>query len=785
MIKDYLSRLMIISIFLLSIVSGATIVSANMNHNESITNNDSYNSSLSNNISNPDSLNSLIDSGSSNETNYSNSSGNFTLNKRQKKLVSKLKDEMEDIDSLSGASNSAVIAEISGQNLKNLKFTVENSTINSKTKKMLLNQINGAINNNNKAVQYAIKGNNKSAKKQLSLEYKYLEKINSAIGNNTGINIDNSTANNLTNITSTIIAAHDNGADWVLTQNPEMEFNQTSRLYNKIIDKQNQIKSVIKELKDSGVPIEVKWVDASQVKTTKDGQIIVDNSNSSKTNNGTVKARAAIPILVILGIVVVSAALFAIATTAGDIKYKEDIQGYYICDHCKFWMYAKNIFSSVTGSLALFGIAYHSTTALSLFGFGFGIISEFDIVSYLPQGIMDSILSYEIDLRSDGCNDDECIFYKYNKVDLTIDIDGPDRAYLHKVTPINVTIFNTKFGNASNFTVTLYQNTSSPIGGVPADFTEVASIKVSLNGKTNFTYSFDWTPLVLGSILLKAVVDSDYDVNETVENNNEITSLIEVWALPDLISKLIVPENVYVHKTTSVNAEITNNDSMLAGIFQVTLYENSTPPDENGSMNFTPIETQTVEGLWPNSTKSVSFNWTPNTTGEHVLKVVADSGNNITEVNDTNNDDLITVNVKKEKMHLYNTEHFKSSSDPSADRAIAYYYEADEPVYLNPSTRTPTFVITTTNPVFSNTGFQAWYPYGAIWLSFSNSPDGPWTSAFSNPYVYCGENTTEYEVQHWASGTGYYKYFRLYIRTQPTDWSSGVIKTFITGFDTK
>ncbi|MDP1552206.1 MAG: hypothetical protein Q8M06_04235, partial [Methanobacteriaceae archaeon] len=507
MIKDYLSRLMIISIFLLSIVSGATIVSANMNHNESITNNDSYNSSLSNNISNPDSLNSLIDSGSSNETNYSNSSGNFTLNKRQKKLVSKLKDEMEDIDSLSGASNSAVIAEISGQNLKNLKFTVENSTINSKTKKMLLNQINGAINNNNKAVQYAIKGNNKSAKKQLSLEYKYLEKINSAIGNNTGINIDNSTANNLTNITSTIIAAHDNGADWVLTQNPEMEFNQTSRLYNKIIDKQNQIKSVIKELKDSGVPIEVKWVDASQVKTTKDGQIIVDNSNSSKTNNGTVKARAAIPILVILGIVVVSAALFAIATTAGDIKYKEDIQGYYICDHCKFWMYAKNIFSSVTGSLALFGIAYHSTTALSLFGFGFGIISEFDIVSYLPQGIMDSILSYEIDLRSDGCNDDECIFYKYNKVDLTIDIDGPDRAYLHKVTPINVTIFNTKFGNASNFTVTLYQNTSSPIGGVPADFTEVASIKVSLNGKTNFTYSFDWTPLVLGSILLKAVVD--------------------------------------------------------------------------------------------------------------------------------------------------------------------------------------------------------------------------------------------------------------------------------------
>jgi hypothetical protein len=84
----------------------------------------------------------------------------------------------------------------------------------------------------------------------------------------------------------------------------------------------------------------------------------------------------------------------------------------------------------------------------------------------------------------------------------------------------------------------------------------------------------------------------------------------------------------------------------------------------------------------PNSTKSVSFNWTPHSYGEHVLKIVADSGSNVLELNETNNNNSVTVDVQIEKMKLYNTELIPSSSDPNGYCAATYYYEAKERICL-------------------------------------------------------------------------------------------------------
>ncbi|MCK9151060.1 CARDB domain-containing protein [Methanobacterium alcaliphilum] len=367
-----------------------------------------------------------------------------------------------------------------------------------------------------------------------------------------------------------------------------------------------------------------------------------------------------------------------------------------------------------------------------------------------------------------------------------------DPAFLRLVKSGDSTVYNEGLGACGPFKVSLYENTTPADGDTPPKFVLVDQKTVlALCGKddgvlypSSEDVSFNWTPNSGGKHLLKVVADSENVTIETNETNNDDFANVTV-ALPDLKPKLEVPEKVYKNKLTNVSVDITNNESEGTGDFQVTLLENCSSPDENNDMNFTIIGTQRVQGLLENSTSKIKFNWTPSTNGEHVLRVFVDSLGEVTESNETNNNDTKTIDVEKEKMHLYNTEMFPSTSDPNGYSAATYYYEADEPVYLNPGARTPTFVFKTTDPVYSDVGFQAWYPYGAIWLSFSNSSDGPWTSAFSNPYVYCGANTSEYEVAHWASGSGYYKYFKVHIRTKPTLGSSGLLKTFIEGFEIK
>lgn len=772
--------LFVIVTFLFSTVASAEIINDSLNNT---------NAGENNNNSHIDEL--LNNTNSANETSGNTNHTNQTIsNKTANKLIKELKKEVQYLNQYCELMNESVLAAFSDQNIQKLESEVNNSTMDKKSQKQLLEKIKELSKINNKAIKFTIKGNKKAADKQLNLEYKKLSELKELVEKKKGTSIQNATADNLLNTTNTMIQGQKNGASWIIN-NTEIESNSTIKYYDNIESKTENIRNITKQLSDGGVPVDVMELSADEIEN-RNGTLYLKNTTNT-TENGTVKAKAAVPLLAIVvkGCVIVitifTAECILTQLHIRAIEYEISGTDKIICEQHRYMMLAKNLESAVYLEVATLGMGIYEKATKDLI--------EIWLTSSDLQRVVGFISSPTEKAKKDlgdGCFIRECVFFWMNMQDLKVQMEGPPIYFDNQNHTINITLFNTKRTNLTNFKVTIYQNSSVPVANNITYAPIFEKFIDFLDKKSNMTFSFNWIPSSPGLTYLMVMGDSGGIYNESDEENNFETGLFEVNALPDLVSRLDGPENARLNKTVNITAEIKNIDFGNAFPSEVTLYENTTPPDQNGNMNFTPLETKSIGSLYginlflptQNNTAQLSFNWTPTTLGKHVLKIVADSGNNILETNETNNDNLITVNVKKEKMHLYNTEHFQSSSDPSADRAIAYYYEADEPVHLNPGARTPTFVINTTNPIFSNAGFQAFYPYGAIWISFSNSPDGPWTSAFTNPYVVCGENTTEYEVQHWASGTGYYKYFRLYIRTQPT-WTSGILKTFITGFDTK
>lgn len=249
-----------------------------------------------------------------------------------------------------------------------------------------------------------------------------------------------------------------------------------------------------------------------------------------------------------------------------------------------------------------------------------------------------------------------------------------------------------------------------------------------------------------------------------------------------LFEKMDVPDQARMGNDYQINATVANRGKGNAKSFLVALYVNSTPadtPENRLSANYTILETKVVSSLDSNKSTDVQFNWKPTYTGKNFLKVVVDPINQIRESREDNNEIGAEVNVllsQLVKCTLYKKEEVPSSSDPNQPNSVTYYYKAERPVLLSPGSRTPTFIYNTSDPVYSPVGFQAWYPYGAIWQYYGDAEEGPFDTCFYNPYVVCDAGITNYRVDHWAMGSGYHQYFAVRMKTQPV-WSSGIIKT--------
>jgi cobaltochelatase CobN len=106
----------------------------------------------------------------------------------------------------------------------------------------------------------------------------------------------------------------------------------------------------------------------------------------------------------------------------------------------------------------------------------------------------------------------------------------------------------------------------------------------------------------------------------------------------------VVPDGLVANQTYQLNAKVSNYGNADAGTFVVTLYDNDQP-----------VESQTVNGLAKGTSKTVTFNWKPDTAGSHNMKVIIDLLNQVEESNETNNQFNKLVNVEIPRSDLVTT----------------------------------------------------------------------------------------------------------------------------------
>ena len=515
MIRGKLNVFILILIFLISTISSAAVISVNINQSQ--TNNVTNESRLTNDANQTDN--------STNQT-TSNQTSNQTMdNQTRDALISNLSQEVNQLDSLCNVSNETAIAEYSGQKLQDLKSTVTSSNISSSTKKKLLLNINTALQTNNQAISSLLNENEEQARSELQYEYGLLNQINAQIVSANGTAINSTTANNLTQTVNQIKTGHEKGDLWILENDPDLQVNQTAGYYSKIQNKVEEIKNTVSELEAGGVPVNIEVMDISELQQRENGTYSIKNSSSTSVN-GTAKVHAIAPVIIIAGVIIVSTAVLAVIETDGQIKSLQETEGP-ICDDCKFNMYLKNIAAAELGTMLTAGVSLFGKEGIELAKLG--LKEQFKQFTEAVSGeFIKSLFDTASAELGDGCNTPGCIFYKYKRVDLKVSLNEPDEAYYKHVTTINTIVYNTKCKNASSFKVTLYENTTPPTGGT-MNFAPIETKTVSgLSGKSQIVVPFNWTPRSLGSHTLKVVVDSDNEINETVESNNEDSGVIEV-----------------------------------------------------------------------------------------------------------------------------------------------------------------------------------------------------------------------------------------------------------------
>ena len=152
----------------------------------------------------------------------------------------------------------------------------------------------------------------------------------------------------------------------------------------------------------------------------------------------------------------------------------------------------------------------------------------------------------------------------------------------------------------------------------PAGPTYPAGTTVTLTANPAAGYTFDqWSEDLSGSTNPATI---------TMDANKNITA--HFIPRPDLsIAGITCPPDVYADEPVIVTATVYNTGAADASAFAVCLYAGDTL-----------LETKTVDSLAAGADADVEFTWTPSATGNFTLKAVADSGNEVAEADETNNE---------------------------------------------------------------------------------------------------------------------------------------------------
>ncbi|MBW9221063.1 right-handed parallel beta-helix repeat-containing protein [Methanothermococcus sp. SCGC AD-155-M21] len=203
-------------------------------------------------------------------------------------------------------------------------------------------------------------------------------------------------------------------------------------------------------------------------------------------------------------------------------------------------------------------------------------------------------------------------------------------------TEINLTIINN--GNENiNTTFPVEITIKNASGDVV--YTNVANIN-GLNAVAMKNITFNWTPNNTGTYRIIAFVDPNNIINESNESDNTITlSNVLVESVPGpitkpnlLIENIITNTPIYTGTQTEINISIINNgNENITTTFPVNL----TIKNASGDVVYTNMAN--INGLNISENKIVTFNWTPNNTGNYSITAFVDSNNIINESNENDN----------------------------------------------------------------------------------------------------------------------------------------------------
>ncbi|MBI4015803.1 MAG: hypothetical protein HY362_03755 [Candidatus Aenigmarchaeota archaeon] len=144
----------------------------------------------------------------------------------------------------------------------------------------------------------------------------------------------------------------------------------------------------------------------------------------------------------------------------------------------------------------------------------------------------------------------------------------------------------------------------------------------------------------LGADRVVVFADTKEEVEETNEENNKGSATFSVEGTDILVSDFAIPANGVVRSQIQIDAVIENRGSIPVSNFLVALVVNSKT-----------ISTQTIDILQQSGSGreklGVRFQWTPDTAGVKEIKVIADSANSVTEVNEQNNERSGTMTIKE------------------------------------------------------------------------------------------------------------------------------------------
>ncbi|WP_305063814.1 outer membrane protein assembly factor BamB family protein [Methanococcoides sp.] len=224
--------------------------------------------------------------------------------------------------------------------------------------------------------------------------------------------------------------------------------------------------------------------------------------------------------------------------------------------------------------------------------------------------------------------------YAYDSATPTMDIVTDDvslsteNAYPFYDNEITATIRNDGNKNVNNVSVSLKENG-----------TEVDSHTISvLGGGCSRNVDFTWAPSAPGNYEMTVESYSTDPITETDTTNNEMS--IYVTALsgdPDLEATEITPSAVYVDQSYEMKATVANVGYAVADSFTVEVKEGTTV-----------LTTETITSLGPAQSADITFTWMSTTAGNVDLTVNVDTGDIVTEEDETNNQLVQAIEVKPE-----------------------------------------------------------------------------------------------------------------------------------------